>query len=36
MSPFEVLYDKKCSIPITWKNSMDHITLGPNILKEME
>jgi hypothetical protein len=36
MSPFEVLYGRKCTIPITWENPMENLTLGPELLKEME
>jgi hypothetical protein len=36
MSPFEVLYGKKCRVPISWNNPVDKITLGPKLLKEME
>jgi len=36
MSPFEVMYGRKCRVPISWDSSMDRITLGPTLLKEME
>jgi hypothetical protein len=36
MSPFEVLYGRKCKVPINWDNSVDRITLGHELLKEME
>jgi hypothetical protein len=36
MSPFEALYGRKCNIPINWDNLVDWITLGPDMLKEME
>jgi hypothetical protein len=36
MSPFEALYGRKCRIPISWDNLVDRITLGPEMLKEME
>jgi hypothetical protein len=36
MSPFEALYGRKCNIPISWSNLVDRITLGPDMLKEME
>jgi hypothetical protein len=29
MIPFEVLYGKKCRVPISWDNPMEKITLGP-------
>jgi hypothetical protein len=36
MSPFEALYGRQCNIPISWDNPVDIITLGPDMLKEME
>ena len=36
MSPFEVLYGRQCKIPISWSNPMDIISIGPDMLKEME
>jgi hypothetical protein len=36
MSMFEVMYDIKCRVPINWDNPMEKITLGPELLKEME
>jgi transposase InsO family protein len=36
MIPFEALYGRKCNIPISWDNLVDWITLGPDMLKEME
>jgi hypothetical protein len=36
MSHFEVLYSRQCTIPISWSNPVDRITIGPDILKEME
>jgi hypothetical protein len=36
MSPFEALYGRQCNIPINWDNPMERITLGLDILKEME
>jgi hypothetical protein len=32
MSLFEVLYGKKCTIPISWDNLVDKIMVGPKIL----
>jgi hypothetical protein len=29
MSPFEVLYDKKCTTLISWDNPVDRLMLGP-------
>jgi hypothetical protein len=36
MSPYEVQYGRKCRFPISWDNPMENITLGPELLKEME
>jgi hypothetical protein len=36
MSPFEAFYGRQCKIPISWSNPMDIITIGPDMLKEMD
>jgi hypothetical protein len=36
MSPFEALYGRQCKIPISWINPVDRITIGLDMLKEME
>jgi hypothetical protein len=36
MSPFEVLYGRKCTTPISWDNLVDRIMVGLEILQEME
>jgi hypothetical protein len=36
MSPFEVLYGRSCNTPISWSNPVNRISLGPNIMREME
>jgi hypothetical protein len=36
MSPFEALYGRQCNIPISWNNPVDRVTIGPDMLKEME
>ena len=36
MSHFEALYGRKCKIPISLSNPMDRITIGTDMLKEME
>eukprot|EP00253_Pinus_taeda_P019185 PITA_19185 len=36
MSPFEVLYGRKCRTPSSWGGPEDRLMLGPNMLKEME
>jgi hypothetical protein len=33
MSPFEVLYGRRCRTPMNWDNPMDEIILGPDMLK---
>lgn len=36
MSPFEMLYGRKCQAPVNWDNPMSRIMLGPEMLQEME
>ena len=36
LSPFEILYGRKCNTPITWSNLVDQLMLGPNMLKALE
>jgi len=36
LSPFEILYGRKCNTPISWSNPVDRVLLGPELLKEME
>jgi hypothetical protein len=36
MSPFEVLYGRPCNTPVSWSNPINIITIGPDMLKEME
>jgi hypothetical protein len=36
MAPFEALYGRKCNIPISWDNPVDRVTLGPEMLMELE
>jgi hypothetical protein len=36
ISPFEVLYGRPCNNPFSWSNPMKKITIGPDMLKEME
>ena len=36
MSPFEVLYGRKCRTPVTWDSPMDRLMLGPNLLMDLE
>ena len=36
MSPFEVVYGRKCRTPVTWDNPMDRLMLGLELLKDLE
>jgi hypothetical protein len=36
MIHFEALYGRQCKIPISWDNLVDRITIGPDMMKEME
>ena len=36
LSPFEVLYGRKCRTPSNWGGPEDRLSLGPDMLKEME
>ena len=36
LSPFEILYDKKCTMPISWDKPVDRIMVGPKMPQEME
>ena len=36
MCPFEVLYGRKCHIPIRWDNPIDWLMLGLYMLKDLE
>jgi hypothetical protein len=36
LSPFEVLYDRKCMMSISWDNSTERLMVGPEMLQEME
>ena len=36
MSPFEVLYRKKCNTPVSWDNPVDRVLIRPELLQEME
>ena len=33
LSPFEILYGRKCNSPIKWSNLVDRLMLGPDLLK---
>jgi hypothetical protein len=36
LSPFEILYGRKCTTPISWDNPADRLMVGPEMLQEME
>ena len=36
MSPFEALYGRQCRTPINWSSPEIKLTLGPEMLAEME
>jgi hypothetical protein len=36
MRPFEILYGRKCRVPISWDSPLDKTTLGPKLSKTME
>ena len=36
MSPFKVLYGRKCRTPVTWDSPVDWLMLGPDLLLDLE
>ena len=36
MSPFEVLYGRKCRTLVTWDSLVDRLRLGPYLLMDLE
>ena len=36
MSPFEVLYGRKCRTLVTWDSPVDRLMLGPDLLMDLE
>eukprot|EP00253_Pinus_taeda_P026800 PITA_26800 len=36
MSPFKILYGRKCHTPSSWSGPEDRLMLGPEMLKDME
>jgi transposase InsO family protein len=36
LSPFEILYGRKCNTHVSWSNIVNRLMIGPGILKEME
>ena len=33
MSPFEILYGRKCNTPISWRSHVDRLMLGTNFIR---
>jgi hypothetical protein len=36
LSPFEILYGRKCNTPVSWSNPVNRLMIGPYMLKYME
>ena len=36
MSPFDILYGRKCNTPISWSSPVDILMSGLDLLKDME
>ena len=36
MSPFEILYGRKCPTPTSWDRPVDRLMVGTEVLKDME
>jgi hypothetical protein len=36
LSPFEILYSRKCNTPVSWSNPVNRLMIGPNMLNYME
>ena len=36
MSPFDVLYGRRCKVPLSWGNLEDILSLGTYMLAQME
>lgn len=36
MSPYQALYGRECQTLVSWDDLMDQVTLGPDMVKEME
>ena len=36
MIPFEILYGKKCTTPVSWDSPVDCLMVGPKMLQDME
>ena len=36
MSPFEILYGRKCTTLVSWDSPVDRLMVGPEMLQDME
>ena len=36
MSPFEIMYGRKCITPVSWDIPVDRLMTGPKMLQDME
>ena len=36
MSPFEIMYRRKCTTLVSWDSHMDRLMIGPELLQDME
>ena len=36
MSPFKVIYSRKCRTSVTWDSPVDRLMLGPGLLMDLE
>ena len=35
MSPFEIMYEKKCISLVNWDRNVDHLIIGPEMLEDI-
>ena len=36
MSPFKILYGRKCNTPVSWDNPIEKVVIGPKMIKDMK
>ena len=36
MSPFEIMYGRKCTTPVSWDSPVDRLMIWPKMLQDME
>ena len=36
MSPFEILYGRTCTTPVSWDSLVDRLMIGPEMLQDMD